>query len=151
VICDVAIARMESGVDRIDLLHEFGPRHREPGEAHLGRLITAWRNEQVDFAHPTPSGISSIIVPGPSVPAVLNVEDLSREVYLLKSDVSSDSVERFNAQLAASGKPPVKIRPAAEVLADEDLLEIVMRVWRPGIPGVGGSTRTRRARSAPLV
>jgi membrane-bound lytic murein transglycosylase MltF len=35
------------------------------------------------------------------------------------------NVDRFNAQLAKSGKPPVKIRPAPEVLADEDLLEMV--------------------------
>ena len=35
------------------------------------------------------------------------------------------NVERFNAQLAQAGKAPVKIRPAPEVLADEDLLEMV--------------------------
>jgi membrane-bound lytic murein transglycosylase MltF len=34
-------------------------------------------------------------------------------------------VESFNAQLKASGKPPVRIRPAPEVLAEEDLIEMV--------------------------
>src|SRR4029453_17343017 len=48
-----------------------------------------------------------------------------REVYLRRSDVSGDAVKRFNAELAKAGKPPVKIRPAPEVLADEDLLEMV--------------------------
>jgi membrane-bound lytic murein transglycosylase MltF len=91
-----------------------------------GKLVTAWRKEQVDFTNPTRSGISSIIVTGPAVPPIATVQDLSgKEVYLRASDVSSQGVERFNAQLAASGKAPVKIRPAPEVLADEDILEMV--------------------------
>jgi membrane-bound lytic murein transglycosylase MltF len=54
------------------------------------------------------------------------VADLGgKEVFLRKSDVSKEGVEQFNARLAASGKPPVKIRAAPEVLADEDLLEMV--------------------------
>ena len=35
-----------------------------------GKLVTAWRAEQVDFANPTRSGISSIVVTGPGVPPV---------------------------------------------------------------------------------
>jgi len=90
------------------------------------KLITAWRKEQVDFTNATRSGISSIIVTGPGVPPVASVQDLGgKEVFLRASDVSAQNVERFNAQLAASGKPPVKIRPAPEVLADEDILEMV--------------------------
>ena len=38
---------------------------------------------------------------------------------------SPQGVERFNAELARKGLPPVKIRPAPEVLADEDILEMV--------------------------
>jgi membrane-bound lytic murein transglycosylase MltF len=91
-----------------------------------GKLITAWRKEEVDFTNPTRSGISSIIVTGPAVPPIATVQDLGgKEVYLRTSDVSTRGVEQFNAQLAASGKPPVKIRPAPEVLADEDILEMV--------------------------
>jgi membrane-bound lytic murein transglycosylase MltF len=41
------------------------------------------------------------------------------------SDVSSKNVEKFNAELAAAGKPPVTIKPAPEVLSDEDILEMV--------------------------
>ena len=60
------------------------------------------------------------------MPPIATVQDLGgKEVYLRTSDVSTQGVERFNAQLAASGKPPVKIRPAPEVLADEDILEMV--------------------------
>ena len=76
-----------------------------------GTLTTAWRKAQVDFTNPTRSGISSIIVTGPGVPPIATVQDLGgKEVYLRTSDVSIQGVERFNAQLAASGKPPVKIR-----------------------------------------
>jgi membrane-bound lytic murein transglycosylase MltF len=91
-----------------------------------GKVITAQRKEQVDFTNPTKRGISTVVVTGPGVPPLSSVQDLSgKEVYLRASDVSAQSVERFNSQLAASGKPPVKIRPAPEDLSDEDLLEMV--------------------------
>jgi membrane-bound lytic murein transglycosylase MltF len=91
-----------------------------------GKLVTAWRQEQVDFTNPTRTGISSIIVTAPGVPPVETVQDLGgREGYLRASDVSEKGVAQFNAQLAAAGKPPVKIKPAPEVLADEDILEMV--------------------------
>ena len=60
------------------------------------------------------------------MPPIAKLEDLAgKEVYLRASDVSMQNVERFNAELAKAGKPPVKIRPAPEVLADEDILEMV--------------------------
>jgi len=91
-----------------------------------GKTITAWRREKVDFTNPTKTNVSSIIVTGPGVPPLESVQDLSgREAYIRESDVSAENVKRFNAELAAAGKPPVKIRPAPEVLADEDLLEMV--------------------------
>jgi membrane-bound lytic murein transglycosylase MltF len=91
-----------------------------------GKLVTEWRKEQVDFTDATRSGIASIVVTGPGVPPIGSVQDLGgKEVYIRASDVSSKNVERFNAQLAQAGKAPVKIRPAPEVLADEDLLEMV--------------------------
>jgi len=91
-----------------------------------GKLVTAWRKEKVDFTNPTHTNISSIIVTGPGVPTLNSVQELSgREVYLRESDISADNVKKYNADLAAAGKPPVKINPAPEVLADEDLLEMV--------------------------
>jgi membrane-bound lytic murein transglycosylase MltF len=90
------------------------------------KVVTAWRKEQVDFTNPTATGISTIVVTGPGVQPLANPRDLAgREVYLRQSDVSGDAVRRFNAELAKAGKPPVRIRPAPEVLADEDLLEMV--------------------------
>ena len=91
-----------------------------------GKLVTAWRKEQVDFTNTTRTGISTIIVSGPAAPPIANVTDLGgKEVYLRASDVSNQGVAQFNAQLAKAGKPPVTIRHAPEVLADEDLLEMV--------------------------
>jgi len=91
-----------------------------------GLLLTDWRKAQVDATEPTRSNISSIIVSGPGVPLVATTADLGgREVYLRKSDVSTKGVDQFNAELAKAGKPPVKLVPAPEVLADEDILEMV--------------------------
>jgi membrane-bound lytic murein transglycosylase MltF len=91
-----------------------------------GKVVTSWRKAQVDFTNPTKTGISTIVVTGPGVPTLASPRDLSgREVYLRQSDVSGDAVRRFNAELAKAGKPPVKIRAAPEVLAEEDLLEMV--------------------------
>jgi membrane-bound lytic murein transglycosylase MltF len=91
-----------------------------------GKLATEWRREQVDFTNATRKGISSIIVTGPGVAPLKSLDDLAgKEVYVRASDVSAKNVGQFNARLAAAGKPPVRIKPAPEVLADEDLLEMV--------------------------
>jgi membrane-bound lytic murein transglycosylase MltF len=91
-----------------------------------GTLLTAWRTAQVDATNPTRTNISSIIVTGPGVPPVATPMDLGgREVYLRKSDISAQGVDQFNAELAKAGKPPVKVRAAPEVLANEDILEMV--------------------------
>lgn len=91
-----------------------------------GSLLTEWRKAQVDFSNPTRRNISSIFVSGPGVPPVPTLQDLpGREVYLRMSDVSKQGVDAFNASLVKAGKPPVKILPAPEVLADEDILEMV--------------------------
>ena len=79
-----------------------------------GKLVTAWRKEQVDFTNATRTGISTIIVSGPAVPPIANVTDLGgKEVYLRASDVSDQGVAQFNAQLAKAGKPPVHDPPCA--------------------------------------
>jgi membrane-bound lytic murein transglycosylase MltF len=91
-----------------------------------GKQINEWRKEQVDFTNPTRSNISTFVVTGPGVPPLATVQDLGgKEVYLRLADVSKQAVEQFNAMLAKAGKPPVKIRPAPEVLSEEDILEMV--------------------------
>jgi membrane-bound lytic murein transglycosylase MltF len=91
-----------------------------------GTLITDPRKEQVDFTIPTATGVVAVAVTGPGAAPVARVEDLAgREVYVRPSMVMPQGVERFNAALAGKGLPPVTIRPAPEVLADEDILEMV--------------------------
>jgi membrane-bound lytic murein transglycosylase MltF len=91
-----------------------------------GTMITDPRKERVDFTNPTRTGVSAIVVTGPGAPPVARVEDLAgKEVYLQLSMVSSQGVKRFNDELAKKSLPPVKIRPAPEVLAEEDILEMV--------------------------
>ena len=91
-----------------------------------GKVATEWRREQVDFTNATRTGISSIVVTGPGVPPLKSLDDLAgKEVYVRASDVSAKNVAEFNARLAAAGKAPVRIKPAPEVLSDEDLLEMV--------------------------
>jgi membrane-bound lytic murein transglycosylase MltF len=91
-----------------------------------GTMITEPRMQQGDFSNPTRSGVSVIAVTAADAPPVRSIEDLAgREVYLQLSRISSQAVERFNAELAKKGLAPVKIKPAPEVLADEDILEMV--------------------------
>ncbi len=91
-----------------------------------GRMITDPLKEQVDFTTPTRAGVSAIVVTGPGAPPIKTVEDLAgKEVYLQWSMASRRTVERANATLDQKGRPAVKIRPAPEVLAEEDILEMV--------------------------
>jgi membrane-bound lytic murein transglycosylase MltF len=91
-----------------------------------GTLIADWRRQQVDFTDPTRTGIAVIPVTGPGVMPLTGTADLAgREIYLRSSVAPKRVVAQFNAELAAAGKPPVRIRPAPEVLSDEDILEMV--------------------------
>jgi len=91
-----------------------------------GELITEWRKEQVDFTNPTKSQVSAIVVTGPGAPAITSIQDLGgKEVYGQLSGYSQKGIDAFNAMLAKAGRPPVKVRPAPEVLAPEDILEMV--------------------------
>jgi membrane-bound lytic murein transglycosylase MltF len=91
-----------------------------------GKLITEWRKQQVDFTNPTKSHVSEVVVTGPGAPPISTVQDLGgKEVYLQMSSVSQRGIDQFNEMLKKAGRPPVKIRPAPEVLAPEDILEMV--------------------------
>lgn len=91
-----------------------------------GTIVSDWRKQAVDFTNPTRTGVSIIPVTAPGTPAVASVQDLAgRELYLRPSELPRGAVERFNADLAKAGKAPVRLRPAPEVLSDEDMLEMV--------------------------
>ncbi|HSC81053.1 MAG TPA: lytic transglycosylase F [Chitinolyticbacter sp.] len=88
--------------------------------------ITAVRDAQVDFTAPVYDKVREIVVTGPGAPALANVEALSgREVFVRRSSSYWESLSALNARLAKSKKAPVKLKPAPEVLEDEDLLEMV--------------------------
>jgi membrane-bound lytic murein transglycosylase MltF len=91
-----------------------------------GTIVSDWRREKVDFTSPTRTGIAIIPVTGPGSPPLVSVQDLAgQEIYLRPSDAPQRVVDRFNAELAAAGKSPARVRPAPEELADEDMLEMV--------------------------
>jgi membrane-bound lytic murein transglycosylase MltF len=91
-----------------------------------GTMITDPRKEQVDFTNPTRTGVSAIVVTGPGAPAIARIDDLAgKDVYLRASMVTPQGVARFNAELAKKGLAPVTVKPAPEVFADEDILEMV--------------------------
>jgi membrane-bound lytic murein transglycosylase MltF len=91
-----------------------------------GELMTEWRKEKVDFTNPTASHVSVVVVTGPGAPPIHTLEDLGgKEVYLQPSRFPQRGVDEFNARLAKAGRPPVRIRPASDVLSNEDILEMV--------------------------
>lgn len=91
-----------------------------------GLLLTEWRKEQVASTTATLDNISTIVVSNREAPALASPLDLGgKDVYLRMSDVSKNGVDRFNAMLKSAGKPPVNLIAAPEVLANEDILEMV--------------------------
>ncbi len=88
--------------------------------------VTPERRAEVDFSDPVWRDVEEIVVTGPSGPPLASAEDLSgSEVYVRRSSSFFTSVEALNRRLAASGRPLVRVREAPEVLADEDVLEMV--------------------------
>jgi membrane-bound lytic murein transglycosylase MltF len=88
--------------------------------------VTPERLEKVDFSNPTIKNVSEIVVGGASSPSVAGVDDLSgREVFVRKSSLYNEDLEKLNADLVKKGKAPVKLRYAPDNLEDEDILEMV--------------------------
>jgi membrane-bound lytic murein transglycosylase MltF len=94
--------------------------------AMAGLTITPERAEQVAFSAPFWSGISEVVVTGPSSPKVSATDDLSgQEVFVRKSSSYWEHLEELNQRFTKEGKPPVRLRAAPEELEDEDLLEML--------------------------
>ncbi len=113
--------------------------------------VTPERLEKVDFSNPGMKNVSEIVVSGPASEPIAAVDDLSgREVYVRKSSIYHESLEKLNADLAKRGKVPVKLRFAPDNLEDEDLLEMtnaglvqyvvvddfLARFWADVLPGL---------------
>ena len=94
--------------------------------AAAGLTITADREKSVDFSSPILSNVHEIVVSGPASEPLASVDDLSgREVFVRKSSIFYESLEKLNSDLAKRGKAPVRLRLAPEELDDEDLLEML--------------------------
>jgi membrane-bound lytic murein transglycosylase MltF len=97
------------------------------GDIAAGQVtVTAERRKQVDFSNPLATNVREVLVTGPDAPPVASLEELSgREVYVRPSSSYAEHIKVLNARLAKSGKAPVTIIPAPEVLEDGDILEMV--------------------------
>jgi membrane-bound lytic murein transglycosylase MltF len=88
--------------------------------------ITPERLKLVDFTQPTRTKISEVLVTGPGAAGVRSAEDLSKtRVYVRQSSSYFASLQAFNQQRKAGGKPAIQVEPASENLEDDDLLEMV--------------------------
>jgi len=88
--------------------------------------VTPEREKLVAFSTPTRTDVSEVVVTGPGAPPIATLDDLSgKEVFVRKGSIYDESLASLNARLKASGKPPVVIDVAPDVLEDEDVLEMV--------------------------
>jgi len=97
------------------------------GDIAMGNLtITPECLKHVDFTQPFMRNAVEIAISGPGAEPIRTAEDLSgKDVYLRKSSSYYQSIETLNAQLARTGKAPVKVHSAPENLEAEDILEMV--------------------------
>jgi membrane-bound lytic murein transglycosylase MltF len=97
------------------------------GDIAAGNLtITPARQKQVDFSASLLTGVDEIIVTGPGAPAIATLDDLAGKViHVRESSSYYESLKQLNARFKKSGKAPLKIVLADELLEDEDLLEMM--------------------------
>jgi membrane-bound lytic murein transglycosylase MltF len=111
-------------VSQEDLLPALIQGRGDVAAANL--TITPERRVWVDFSTPLWTGVDEIVVTGPASPEIHGVEDLSgKEVFVRLSSSYFQSLWALNLRLGELGKPPVKVKPAPEALADEDILEML--------------------------
>ena len=96
------------------------------GDIAVGNLtITPERGKIVDFSDPFAKGVREIVVAGQGAPGLDNLEDLAgQEVFVRTSSSYYESLRVLNGQFKKTGKKPVKLLQADELLEDEDLLEM---------------------------
>ncbi len=88
--------------------------------------VTEPRLKEVDFGTPLLTGVSEVVVTGPSSKPVQTLGDLSgREVFIRRSSSYASSLHRVNDSLRAAHRKPIVLRAADERLEDEDILEMV--------------------------
>ena len=96
--------------------------------AAAGLTITPERLERVDFAHPTATGISEIVVTGPGTEVAVpnRIEDLGAlELHVRPSSSYWESLQALDQDLREQNLEPLNLVAVDEVLDAEDLLEQV--------------------------
>jgi membrane-bound lytic murein transglycosylase MltF len=94
--------------------------------AAAGLTITAERDELIDFTNPASRELSEVLVTGPSAPEIASIDDLAgQKIYVRASSSYRSSLELLNSRFRDQGLPEIKIEDAAELLEDEDILEMV--------------------------
>ena len=88
--------------------------------------ITDERMEVVDFTNPVSRELSEVLVTGPAAARIDTLDDLSgQRIYLRASSSYRSSVDELNRQFRDRGLAEILVDDAAELLEDEDLLEMV--------------------------
>ena len=88
--------------------------------------VTEQRLKEVDFSAPLRTGVSEVLVTGPSAKPVNSLADMrGQEVFIRESSSFFESVRRVNDSLRKAGAKPIKVRKADEQLEDEDIVEMV--------------------------
>ncbi len=97
------------------------------GDLAIGNLtITPERRKSVDFSDPVLDNVKELVVTGPSAPPIADLDDLSgKEVHVRPSSSYHESLVALNERFRREGKEPVVIRPADELLENEDLIQMV--------------------------
>lgn len=97
------------------------------GDLAAGILtLTPERMAKVDGGGPFFRGVKELVVTGPESPVVSTLDDLAGQYVVVRRSSSYWShLEQLNARFASEGKSPIKLEPAPEDLADDDLLEMV--------------------------
>ncbi len=97
------------------------------GDMALGNItVTDERSERVLFSEPIRRNVSEVIVHGPGVTGLEDLDGLAgRTVHVRASSSFSESLSFLNVSLTARGLPPVQIQPLDEHLQTEDILELV--------------------------
>lgn len=96
------------------------------GDIAVNLRLTFERDDQVSFAPPVRTGIREWIVTGPSVPALVSLEDVGgRTVHVRRGSDHHASLIRLNTQLKNIDRAPATITVGSAAQTDEDLLQLV--------------------------
>jgi len=111
-------------VPRDQLIPELLAGRGDIAAANL--TITEQRQKLVDFSKPFVTGVSEVVVTGPSAPKIKSLDDLAGQtIHVRKSSSYYESLVAQNKRFKQAGKSQMKLEPVEELLEDEDLLEMV--------------------------